>query len=290
MNRKSSELLDKIKKEFPSLEWKNVKFTDMNWDFDVAILDKKYIFRFPRSANCRRKFKIEIRLLKYLNKKISLPIPDYTYITKDFSFAGYNMINGVGVSKERYKKLDVKEKDLMAMKLAIFLNELHSTPLSVAKKYGIEEESYPQSHKKFELEVHKYLLPKFNRQEKISVHKFLKNLGTIYPIKNKVLTHGDLARENFLIADGKISGVIDFTDMSINDPAVDFNDLWDYGEKFVKKVYAEYKSKRDDGLVSRSKLYYKKNSLRLMIIALKYKASPLPYNDAYKLFKEIFYM
>ncbi|MDH4330352.1 MAG: aminoglycoside phosphotransferase family protein, partial [Candidatus Moranbacteria bacterium] len=244
----------------------------MNWDFDVAILEDKYIFRFPRSADSQEKLKMEIGLLKYLNKKISLAIPNYLYVAKDLSFAGYNLINGVSVSKERHSKLSTKEKVFMAKQLAYFLNDLHSIPLGIARKCGVVEENDLEEYENFKAEVVKYLFPKLKKQEIEDVKNFLEILKEIYPIKKKVLAHGDLARNNFLMINGKVSGIIDFSDMTINDPALDFNDLWDYGEDFVKSVYAKYKNK-DKNLIYRSKLYYKKNCLRLMIIALKYDLS-----------------
>lgn len=289
MDAKQNKLLKKIRKEFPDLKWKEAKFTDMNWDFDVAILEDKYIFRFPRSADSQEKLKMEIGLLKYLNKKISLAIPNYLYVAKDLSFAGYNLINGVSVSKERHSKLSTKEKVFMAKQLAYFLNDLHSIPLGIARKCGVVEENDLEEYENFKAEVVKYLFPKLKKQEIEDVKNFLEILKEIYPIKKKVLAHGDLARNNFLMINGKVSGIIDFSDMTINDPALDFNDLWDYGEDFVKSVYAKYKNK-DKNLIYRSKLYYKKNCLRLMIIALKYDLSPLSYKDAHKLFGEIFYL
>lgn len=288
MDTEKNKLLKKIRKEFPNLKWKKGKFTDMNWDFDVAILDDKYIFRFPRGADNQKKLKMEIGLLRQLNKNVNLAIPNYLYIANDLSFAGYNIIEGMSVSKERHKRLNAKEKGFMAKQLSDFLNDLHSTSLEIAKKYGAEEENDLEEYKNFKTEVAKYLLPKLKKQEIEDVKNFLKIMKAIYPIKNKVLTHGDLARNNFLMKNGKISGIIDFSDMTINDPAIDFNDLWDYGEKFVKGVYDKYK-KKDECLLYRSKIYYKKNCLRLMIIALRYKLSPLSYKDTYKLFGEIFY-
>ena len=63
MDTKKTKLLGKIRKEFPDLKWDKAVFTDMNWDFDVAILDAKYIFRFPRGEDSRKKLKMEIGIL-----------------------------------------------------------------------------------------------------------------------------------------------------------------------------------------------------------------------------------
>ena len=46
---------------------------------------------------------------------------------------------------------------------------------------------------------------------------------------------------------------IEVSDIEVIDPALDFNDLWDYGESFVKQVLTNYKGKIDKDFLLRSK-------------------------------------
>ncbi|UOY93334.1 aminoglycoside phosphotransferase family protein [Ectobacillus sp. JY-23] len=56
------------------------------------------------------------------------------------------------------------------------------------------------------------------------------------------LIHGDLSYTHILYQD-TISGIIDFGDACIGDPAYEFYRLYeDYGEEFVRLVYLYYKT------------------------------------------------
>lgn len=62
----------------------------------------------------------------------------------------------------------------------------------------------------------------------------------------KVVIHGDLTSANILYHPSKkeISGIIDFTDTQIGDPAFDFAGLyWDFGDQFTKEALASYQTK-----------------------------------------------
>lgn len=50
--------LQKIKKEFPNLSWKNYQFVNHGYDHAVIILDRKIIFRFPKSNEYKKLLKM----------------------------------------------------------------------------------------------------------------------------------------------------------------------------------------------------------------------------------------
>ena len=68
------------------------------------------------------------------------------------------------------------------------------------------------------------------------------------------LAHGDLSDDHILVrADGAIAGIIDFTDASWGDPAIDFAYLWRLGEDAVDFVLANYAlAGEDPGLKQRA--------------------------------------
>ncbi len=49
-----------------------------------------------------------------------------------------------------------------------------------------------------------------------------------------------------------LTGIIDFTDVEIADPTLDFAGMWDYGEGFVQMVSGYYANKTDKDFLSRS--------------------------------------
>ena len=72
------------------------------------------------------------------------------------------------------------------------------------------------------------------------------------PGPHRVLVHADLGSEHLLVADGRLSGVLDWSDAAVSDPAVDFARLLrDFGPAFLGDVVAAYGGPPDDGFAER---------------------------------------
>ena len=57
----------------------------------------------------------------------------------------------------------------------------------------------------------------------------------------RVLAHADLGAEHLLAADGRLTGVIDWSDAAVTDPALDFARLYrDFGPTFLDATLAAY--------------------------------------------------
>ena len=91
---KAEFFLKKIKREFPDLGWSTYTHLTHGWDHDVIILDNKIVFRFPKSKEYAALLKDEIQLLPYLKRKVNAGIPEYKFIFKDKSAAGYPILAG----------------------------------------------------------------------------------------------------------------------------------------------------------------------------------------------------
>jgi aminoglycoside 2''-phosphotransferase len=86
----------------------------------------------------------------------------------------------------------------------------------------------------------------------------------------KTVIHGDLADDHMLIAGGKISGIIDFSDATIGDPAFDFTFFWFYGDKFMNDVVHAY-GKIDSGFKERSRAHFIRFVSRNLWLSLERK-------------------
>ena len=72
------------------------------------------------------------------------------------------------------------------------------------------------------------------------------------PGPHRVLVHGDLGAEHLLVADGRLSGILDWSDAAVSDPAVDFARLLrDFGPAFLDDVVASYGGPPDEGFADR---------------------------------------
>lgn len=76
------------------------------------------------------------------------------------------------------------------------------------------------------------------------------------PTDERVLAHADLGAEHLLAADGRLTGVIDWTDAAVTDPAVDFGRLYrDFGPAFLDEALRAY-GRRDSPAFLRRITFY----------------------------------
>lgn len=239
--------LQQIKNNFPQLKFSKSRLITSGFDDDVIILDEKIVFSFPKQKlDCAEKFQKELNVLPLLNKVVTLPIPNFIYIPKDKSFAGYKYIAGIPLTNKILKTLSPQKKEICAKQIALFLSQLHSFPTSKAKKNGVtqawvEQDARDHYTKRAQV-VFRHLDYDFTS---------LKNLLATYPLKptkKLSLTHQDLTSDHILFNSKtrKINGIIDFGDLEIADPAIDLSKLWDYGEEFLDMMLSHYTTKDKD--------------------------------------------
>jgi len=81
------------------------------------------------------------------------------------------------------------------------------------------------------------------------------------------LVHDDLSDDHILFEDGRITGIIDFSDASFGDPAIDLAFFWRLGEAALDAVLSQYRfASEDRSLKTRSRWTF----VRYMINQLAY--------------------
>ncbi|MBD3244904.1 MAG: phosphotransferase [Candidatus Moranbacteria bacterium] len=250
MNKK----INSIKKVFKE-EIKNFKINETGEDNLVIEINNEWIFRFPRDKNSGV-FYFEKKFLPLFSKKSPVPIPDLKYITDDF--IGYKKIKGSLLNKNLFQSLNSKEKNEIAKKFGHFLSALHSFPIVKAKKLGISV-SWNNWRKKAYNRFKKKVAPKLSKQVCDNALNFLDDF---FKMKYKpVVAHGDFYPADHIYYDKKlrnINGIIDFSDMTIEDAAMDFTSIYeDFGEIFFQNVFKHYGRKVEKDFFDRIKIRIK---------------------------------
>jgi aminoglycoside 2''-phosphotransferase len=233
--------LKKIKKNFPQLSFRHSRLTG-GWDNVVLILDNSIVFRFPKKGQLKQ-FKRELNINPYLSTIISLPVPKFEYVPKDKSFVGYRIVKGDVVRPQEFKKFSPRRKQQIAKTLAQFLRQLHSIPVSKARKFGFSRAwSNKDADAWHERQANK-VYKKLKATEAAVLRKIIADKKYDYPFSPTVI-HQDLTFDHVLFTKkNTVAGIIDFGDMQISDPAVDIGCLWEYGEDFIDFLLEYYKSK-----------------------------------------------
>ncbi len=249
------ELLKIIKEEFPRLNYSKAKLNNKGWDHTILILDDKFVFRFPKDECYIKKIKIEMELLNTFNKDSPLRVPKYHFMGKDSVFGGYKLIEGKELTKTVFGKLSNFQKKNCAKQLGEFLTILHNFPVSIAKKIGLKDD-WPLSDEKKEYENRKsFIFSVLSNNEGNFVKSFSKKYFSMKIPSSLTVIHNDLSGAHILINNGKITGVIDFGDSSLGDPAKDFAWLWELGDRFALDVLRSYDRQIDKEFLVRSHYY-----------------------------------
>ncbi|WP_409303915.1 aminoglycoside phosphotransferase family protein [Peribacillus sp. SCS-155] len=240
----NSKYLERINQVYPELYIEDYDRIDIGQNNDVFIINKSFIFRFPKYEKGIENLKKEMEILESINNSLSVPIPNpiyqsFEYMEVGIAFAGYKLIQGTPLWRENFVNIEnPKMIKGLATQLTTFLLELHSISDERLKKFLKQGENAP--HKQMSelfLKIQNKLFPFVREEAKKEISRsfgnFLNNETT--SILKTTLIHGDFGASNILWepVGCKISGIIDFGASGVGDPAYDFAGLLSsYGENF----------------------------------------------------------
>jgi|GEM_PF-6323922 len=253
-------LIAVLKKQISHLDEDKITWYNDGWDFVVAVIDCQ-AFRFPRRKEYEMKLPSEVSFVKQfaVHSPIAIPKLELHNDTAIGNYASYIFLQGVEFKKAVAKSFSIDNRLHIAQRLGSFLSALHSFPVDEAKRIGITEENVSQSWTDRFENIKKIVFRHLNSNElDWTIHLFTDFLQLIteHPVQT-VVTHSDIAPEHIIVNsdDQTLSGVIDFGDINITDPAYDFAFLNKYGKDFLKETYGAYTPPRDPYFEKRRQFY-----------------------------------
>ncbi|UCG01910.1 MAG: phosphotransferase [Candidatus Heimdallarchaeota archaeon] len=278
-----SEVMRSIEILFPNIKEQEIKF-HYHGSYNVFEIKGEYIFRFPdKSFFGERGFELiqrEVQLLDLIRNKISLQIPKPIYLSTDPNnpFVGYEKIHGISLSRcfDRTTKADQKS---IAIQLGGFLSELHSSKIyqKFCTTWKSELEFNPSRYQSYWQDyfqsVQDKVYPLLNSRQKKWVTKifqaFLEEKKNFEFIPRVI--HGDFDTSNVIVdpTSFKVTGIIDFEETGVYDPAGDFI-FFDEGEFFLNHLLANYNGIKDCQLKDRMKFLYCRAGLIYVLTGLDY--------------------
>ena len=278
-------LLKRIKQFFPDLQWNNFRFITHSWDYQIVILDNSFVFRFPSSSTLLEAFKQEMSLLDLIRTTPDVSIPHYTFVAPDYSFGGYDIINGHELSAEKFHKLTSGDIQCVAELLGIFLHDLHNTKFPPSVALGNNALNLIKEDVALHEKISSLLSNRLSASEQVKAKTLLEAAQKTRGNFSQALIHGDLYwRHIFWEQNTKQLGLIDFSDMSLGDPALDFAELFEYGPDFVQACYKAYApTQAESPFLERALLYYQRVGVFLMINSIE--DTKITFEDAYKIFQ-----
>ena len=197
--------------------------TDNGWD-SRAWLEGDWLHRAPRREEIRPRLLAETRLLPWLAPQLPLPIP----IPEPTE-------NGVRHRLLVGEPLEEGSVDL-GRALGAFLRALHDVDPDEAVARGAQDaRSAATERLETQDNMRALVLPLLPASAQRAGQELLDRIAGV----NTTLVHGDLGPEHLRVHDGRITGVIDWTDAHIGDPGLDLAWALHSGPAEIAKGVAE---------------------------------------------------
>lgn len=246
-----------IHEEFPEFAWNRYTCITEGWDHFVIVFDDNFVFRFPLDEDSVRRLVTEIEVLKYVKTLTSVTVPCYSRIACDNSFAGYPIVPGVVLTPERFKSFAPDIQNIVIAQLADFLSSIHGASIKNTPLARVSDSLLSEDQEEIRALAGKQLKERLSRAELLVVDNILQRVDALLSTNlPRVFIHNDIYSRHLLWEMSKQElGIIDFGDMSVGDPAIDFSELYAYGSTFVHAVYEQYRGEKDTEFLRRAWTY-----------------------------------
>ena len=273
---------------YPGLTWDSAERIDEGWDHVVVICrgcsgrdahgHRDLVFRFPSDDQALAQLPTEIVVLEHLAGHVAAALPHYTHVPPHGRFAGYPLIRGRRLTADLLHSLPPGETTTIAAQLGSLLSALHIQDTSTPPMNRVPH-SYQPENLDFVRGIVENSMPSVLTEDEMrTARRICDEVGALQStLLPRVFLHYDIHARHLYWdrgpdagqAPGRL-GLIDFTDMCLGDPAVDFAELYEYGPRFVEDVLAHYSGRIDDTFLDRAWTYQRLAALYMIAGHLYY--------------------
>ncbi len=239
------------------------KMRELSFGFSNLIYEMPdgNVCRVPRTPEAREASQRQRQFLPQLAACLPVPIPVPSKC--DGETMVYRKMEGEPLQPGMLQSLDANR---IAGDMAAFMSALHSIPAESAKQWGVPSESRTAKLLAAADRVLPVIPNEWRRHASAWREQFIEMPHPDVPI------HGDLWHENVLInrESGHVSGILDFDETSIGDPAWDLATQLHCGRAFAQLVFEAYAHK-DNSLWKRAEALFQLRPFEGLDWAVRYR-------------------
>lgn len=225
-----------IEGQFADLRPARLRSLGVGWDNAAFLVNDRYVFRFPRRRLAIPLIETECRALPLLAPHLPAPVPVPCYHGHPnelfpHPFAGFHYLAGRTACAFPWDDASLTG---IAPALGGFLARLHALPVPASVRAWAPEDTIGRARLKPRVPRLKERLGavagQFRAAERQALLGLVDHLAEAAPrTAPPVWVHGDLYARHLLVDDaGGLSGVIDWGDVHLGDPALDLSLLYSF--------------------------------------------------------------
>lgn len=284
--------------QFPELALRTIDYLGSGWNYDAYLVDSWLAVRFPRRAEVAERLDQEAAILRLLRSKFECARPVPEIATREspivrakiavpeiimkgqgnthfpYDFFGHAFIPGVAADDP-----SAHASTALAVDLARALTLIHSITAESASTIGIGHE-VERCGIRFRDTLDRVQLAHGFRDFVPDAYAWLRGRPPVpsdYSGPPRFI-HNDFALRHILIdrGTGRLSGIIDWSDVALGDPALDFVSLvlW-RGWDFTDSVIRLYQPALDDGFRDRLRFLARILAVSWLADAIRWKRGDL---------------
>jgi len=236
LNHNRERYLAAIAEGFPNLAVDTLEYLSEGKDSVACLVNRHLLFRFPKQELAEQKLLMEIRLLPELAPTLPLAIPRFTYISRTptasypRAFAGYDLLDSTSLHAYAPQIWDATWWQPF---IGDFVTALHRFPVGRAAQLGVPmytTRTWRAHYQALYAAVHEKVYPLITPNQQLSIGRYFDAFldDPRHSAFAPVLVHGDLHARHFLldVETRRVTGIIDFGECRIGDPAIDVRDAW----------------------------------------------------------------
>jgi len=222
------------------------------WDCFTYVVDGEWIFQFPRWEGAAAALRRQIELLPGLAQEVSAKVPTPIFVSEEEPpCMGYPLIHG--------SPMDPSTSGFWPERLGRFLYDLHLVPPEFVGMRPSSAAAVRAGYRTQVDELGRHVLPLLSASERAYAEGVIESFfGDDANFRFATcLTHGDIGPAHVLLTEGgDLSGVIDWGDASVGDPAADLAWILHAAPAVGERVLAAYGGPPDDRFVARTRFRF----------------------------------
>jgi aminoglycoside phosphotransferase (APT) family kinase protein len=222
-----------VSEQFPELDVRSVRLVGEGFDNSVWAVDDEWAFRFPRRALAVPLVARELAVLTRVAPLVPVAVPVPAFVGTESElfprpFFGHRVLRGVEPADASLMDAD---RARLGVGIARFLRALHAPATREAVDGERELPVDPNRRADMPFRVAKARewlgrLADLAPVQRTTADRMLDEAELLEPSSTEALVHGDLHVRHVLVEGGQLSGVIDWGDICIGDPAIDLQFVW----------------------------------------------------------------